>query len=33
MGKGKGDRKRKVVCNVNRICELEDCVVDWIQYK
>lgn len=25
----KGDRKTKVHCNLNRICELEDAVVEW----
>ena len=26
----KGDRKVKVHCNTNRLCEVEDAVVDWI---
>jgi hypothetical protein len=26
----KGDRKTKVHCNTNRLCEVEDAVVDWI---
>jgi hypothetical protein len=26
----KGDRKTKVHCNLNRICEVEDAVVEWI---
>ena len=26
----KNDRRTKVHCNTNRICELEDAVVDWI---
>ena len=23
----------KVICNINRICEVEDAVVEWIEYK
>lgn len=26
----KGDRKTKVLCDLNRICEVEDSVVEWI---
>lgn len=26
----KGDRKTKVHCDINRICELEDAVPEWI---
>lgn len=26
----KGDRRTKVYCNTNRICEVEDAVVEWI---
>ena len=26
----KGDRKVKVHCNTNRLCEVEDAVVEWI---
>lgn len=26
----KNDRKTKVLCNTNRICEVEDAVVEWI---
>lgn len=29
----KNDRKRKVLCNTNRICEVEDAVVEWIPLK
>ena len=24
------DRKMKVMCNTNRLCEIEDAVVEWI---
>lgn len=27
----KGDRKTKVLCDTNRICELEDAVPEWIK--
>ena len=26
----KNDRKTKVHCNTNRICEVEDAVVEWV---
>lgn len=29
----KNDRKSKVLCNTNRICEVEDAVVEWISVK
>lgn len=28
---GKGDRKMKIQCSTNRLCEIEDAVVEWIQ--
>lgn len=27
----KNDRKTKVHCNINRICEVEDAVPEWLQ--
>jgi hypothetical protein len=33
MLENKNDRKLKVHCNTNRLCELEDAVVEWINIK
>lgn len=33
MQLNKNDRKLKVHCNTNRICEVEDAVVEWINVK
>lgn len=30
MLQGKGDRKVKIQCSTNRLCEIEDAVVEWI---
>jgi hypothetical protein len=33
MQLNRNDRKLKVHCNTNRICEVEDAVVEWINVK